>query len=83
MPTYDYLCTTCDTRFESQHSVRAPHPVCPACGGSVRRLFLTAPAVHGHMARGRELAVNSLDPGTMQPTGAHGANCPCCRRTPG
>lgn len=82
MPSYDYLCTACNTRFESQHPVQAPYPACPSCGSNVRKLFLKAPAVHGYMARGRERAVNSLEPGSMQSAGAHGANCPCCRRTP-
>jgi len=74
MPTYDYRCVRCRTQFEVRHGLAAPAPVCPQCGGEVRRLIRTAPAVHGHMARGRELAVRSLEPRRA----GHGPDCPCC-----
>jgi putative FmdB family regulatory protein len=74
MPTYDYACPSCGQRFEARHSLSDPAPPCPACGSDPQRLILSAPAVHGHMAHGREAAVRSL-----QPQGhAHGKDCPCC-----
>jgi putative FmdB family regulatory protein len=60
MPTYDYKCTQCYTQFEVLHSIHECSPKCPACGGTVKKLFLSPPAVHGYMAYGRELAMRSL-----------------------
>lgn len=76
MPTYDYCCKQCGLEFEVQHAMTAPLPTCRHCGGAVRRLILSAPAVHGQMAQGREKAARTLEP-TPAPTG-HGPGCPCC-----
>lgn len=70
MPTYDYRCNQCHDQFEVHHRVSAPAPTCRRCGGETRRIYLTAPAVHGAMARGRELAVESLP--------QCGKGCRCC-----
>ena len=75
MPSYDYYCQRCSTQFEARHPIATPRPPCPGCGGAVRLVFLHAPAVHGHMARGRELAVRTLEP---PPDARHGPHCPCC-----
>ncbi len=74
MPLYDYRCASCDTRFEARHAMSEVAPRCPRCGAEARLIFVTAPAVHGHMARGRQLAAQSLEP---QPA-SHGPGCPCC-----
>jgi len=76
MPSYDYRCTRCHSQFEARHAMTAARPPCPSCGGAAELMFLSAPAVHGHMARGRELAVRSLEP--RQHSGGHGPGCPCC-----
>lgn|GEM_PF-1064151 len=76
MPTYDYRCAVCKRVFEATHSVSAKRPQCPHCEGSVERIFLFAPAVHGYMARGREEAARTLEPKTT--ISGHGPNCPCC-----
>jgi len=40
MPTYDYICTDCNYKFEHFHSMSdEPIRVCPNCGGTVRRLI--------------------------------------------
>ena len=40
MPTYEYECRSCQHRFEKFQSMsEAPVRVCPACGGSVRRVI--------------------------------------------
>ena len=40
MPTYEYECRTCQHRFEKFQSMSEdPVRVCPACGGSVRRVI--------------------------------------------
>ena len=70
MPTYDYQCRNCDTCFESMHAIAAVAPDCPACGGTVRRILLSAPAVHGPMAGGREQAMRALP--------ECGKGCRCC-----
>jgi putative FmdB family regulatory protein len=77
MPTYDYHCTNCNVTFEATHGISARRPLCPQCGGSANQVFLTAPAVHGYMAHGRELAARSLEP--KQTEKGHGPGCPCCR----
>lgn len=70
MPTYDYRCILCHTDFEAHHGLSAPAPACHRCGGEARRVYLSAPAVHGAMARGRDLAVRSLP--------ECGKGCRCC-----
>jgi putative FmdB family regulatory protein len=76
MPTYDYRCTKCGFTFAATHGIAARRPLCTHCGAVTEQIFLTAPAVHGSMARGRELAARSLDP--RPATRGHGAGCPCC-----
>ena len=40
MPTYQYACTACDERLEAVQSFTdAPLTECPACGGSLRKVF--------------------------------------------
>lgn len=40
MPTYDYKCLACDTRFEQFQGITAPAiEACPECGGKVKRLI--------------------------------------------
>jgi putative FmdB family regulatory protein len=40
MPTYEYECRACQHRFEKFQSMSEdPVRVCPACGGSVRRVI--------------------------------------------
>ena len=47
MPTYDYECLECQTRFEARHAIAEEAPACASCGGEARRLILSSPAVHG------------------------------------
>jgi putative FmdB family regulatory protein len=70
MPTYDYRCNVCQTQFEANHRLSTPAPVCHRCGGETRRVYLSAPAVHGAMARGRDIAAKSLP--------QCGKGCRCC-----
>ncbi len=76
MPIYDYRCPRCATSFEATHRIGADPPACPQCGGPTGRVYLTAPAIHGVMARGREAAMRSLEP--QPPMAGHGLGCPCC-----
>ena len=77
MPTYDYLCTQCKLQFETRHSINAPNPNCPACGSATEKVILSAPATHGNMARGRDLAIRSLQPKTDQINHVHVPGCGC------
>jgi putative FmdB family regulatory protein len=70
MPTYDYRCRDCGTEFESFQRIGARAPACRACGGRTEKLLLTAPAIHGAMAAGREAAMRSLP--------ECGKGCRCC-----
>ncbi len=46
MPTYEYECTACQTRFERfQKFTDAPVTECPECGGAVRRVIFPAGVV--------------------------------------
>ena len=79
MPTYDYRCLRCETPFEASHAISEPAPDCPNCGGRVEKTILTAPATHGQMARGRELAMRSLlTSRTNAGSNGHGPGCSCC-----
>lgn len=77
MPTYDYLCTECKLQFEIRHSISAPNPNCTACGSVTERIITSAPAMHGNMARGRDLAMYSLQPESSQVDHVHGPGCGC------
>lgn len=79
MPTYDYRCCECGTPFEASHAMNEHAPDCPSCGGRAEKAILVAPAMHGHMARGRELAMRSLLTSRSKagPNG-HGPGCSCC-----
>ena len=79
MPTYDYQCTECKLRFEIRHPINAPKPNCSACCGVTEKLILFAPATHGNMARGRDLAMRTLQPKSNQIKHVHGSGCECSR----
>lgn len=70
MPTYSYFCERCEKSFTAMHSVSAEKPPCPVCKGKVERRILSPPATHGRMARGRELAMRSLE--TSKDKSGHG-----------
>lgn len=80
MPTYDYLCTDCKLQFEARHPINMPSPNCLKCGCKTEKIILFAPAAHGNMARGRDLAMLSLQPKPIQVKHIHGPECGC-RRT--
>jgi putative FmdB family regulatory protein len=79
MPLYDYRCNACGTLFEVQQRMHSASPRCPACGATTTKEFHAAPAVHGDMARGRESAVQSLQPLESASTHKHGPDCGCSR----
>lgn len=70
MPLYDFECFECHAMFERMQRAPVPEPLCPACGGATRRAYLSAPAIHGAAAVGREQAVRSLP--------QCGKGCRCC-----
>jgi putative FmdB family regulatory protein len=40
MPTYEYVCTSCDQRTEAVQAFSDPPlTVCPTCGGELRKVF--------------------------------------------
>jgi putative FmdB family regulatory protein len=47
MPTYDYKCTKCGEPHQARLSMSDPKPACPACGGELKQVIITAPAVSG------------------------------------
>ena len=43
MPTYEYLCRECSHRFETWQKISdEPLTICPACGGTIRRVLFPA-----------------------------------------
>lgn len=68
MPTYDYHCDTCETDFSAMHKIEEPAPICPNCGGPVKKK-ISAPAVHGAAER-------SVSAGTA--AAAHGCGAGAC-----
>ena len=81
MPSYDYYCPVCQTRFQARHAMNAEPPACAVCGNPPVRVILSAPAVHGHMARGREAASRTFEQQASKT--AHGPGCPCCSKHSG
>ena len=77
MPTYDYLCKECKLQFEAHHSIKAPNPNCLECGCATEKVILSAPVTHGSMARGRDLAIRSLQPKLSQSKHIHRPNYRC------
>lgn len=77
MPLYDYRCQDCHGQFEAQHPIEAHSPACPVCGGRAEKVILSAPAMHGHMSQGRELAMKSLEPKPGTRPHSHGPGCQC------
>jgi putative FmdB family regulatory protein len=70
MPTYEYDCNACNTRFELEQSMRdEPISKCPHCGGSVRRVF----SLNSVIFKGS--GFYSTDNGTKKP--AESAPAPC------
>jgi putative FmdB family regulatory protein len=46
MPLYDYKCTQCGKVTEVRHGFNESHAdPCPACGGTMQRVFSAAPIV--------------------------------------
>lgn len=70
MPIYDYQCSACRGHFEARRAISADAPNCPQCGGPSMRTILSAPVIHGAMARGRDLAARSIP--------ECGKGCRCC-----
>jgi len=77
MPIYDYLCTECKLQFEVRHSINAPKPTCSVCGSGLEKIIISAPAMHGNMARGRDLAVRSLHTKNEYVNHIHSPGCGC------
>lgn len=80
MPTYNYQCVKCNLQIKKNNKIYDVTPDCPACGGKTEKIFLSAPAIHGHMARGRELAIESLHPRSGDGR-IHGMSCGCGNHT--
>src|SRR2546421_3542716 len=71
MPTYEYVCSSCDHRFETwQKMTDEPLTTCPECGSHIRRVFFPAGIVfkgHGFYktdhGKGAVLASNGSENG--------------------
>jgi putative FmdB family regulatory protein len=46
LPTYDYECTCCPSKFELKRGFHDDSPVsCPKCGGKARKVFSSVPII--------------------------------------
>ncbi len=46
MPTYEYECNCCSSRFEKRKSFNeTPEACCPTCGGQAERIFTPVPII--------------------------------------
>src|SRR6266567_5902909 len=85
MPTYEYVCSSCDHRFETwQKMTDEPLTACPECGSPIRRVFFPAGIVfkghgfyktdHGNgaapAANGSENGQKKSESGTAETTAA-------------
>lgn len=73
MPTYDFRCQSCNTRFERHQSMTdATLPECPQCGGSVQRLISAGVGfiVKGGGSRSMDVPMGGCCGGPM------GGSCP-------
>lgn len=74
MPTYEYLCESCASRFDRLQRMSAP-PLeqCPSCGGPVRRVLAPGAAILTS-SPGRDRL------GSRHSSGACEHEQPCCGR---
>jgi|APLak6261663543_1056040.scaffolds.fasta_scaffold29227_2 putative FmdB family regulatory protein len=77
MPTYDYHCESCCSDMEFRHPVNGNAPECHRCGTIMKKRILSAPAVHGYMAAGRNQAMASLHRPLEEASHRHGPGCGC------
>ena len=79
MPVYDYACDACGpfTVLRPMEEFREPC-ICPSCGASAPRAFLTAPALGMDSRRRRAVATNERSAHEPRSSVAHGAGCACC-----
>jgi len=67
MPTYEYLCASCNHRFERFQSITdESHANCPSCGEPAKRLISVGAGI--------------IVKGTKSAQTACGQDVPCCGR---
>lgn len=76
MPTYEYECKKCNTRFEKFHSISAtPVKKCPECKGPVRLLISGGAGIIS-----KTTISGSAPPPCAQGMGCSGGACPMAGR---
>lgn len=85
MPTYEYVCDSCENRFEIMQRMKDdPVKVCPKCGESVRRVLSGG---IGISFKGSGFYVNDSGSGTSSGSSSssgsgkkasHDSSCSCC-----
>lgn len=63
MPIFDFQCQQCTEVFEVMCKSTDKAQPCPHCGSNQVKKLLSAPAIHGEMAKGRDVAMQSLTTG--------------------
>jgi putative FmdB family regulatory protein len=79
MPTYEYECKACGSRFERFQSITAePVKDCPECGGSVHRLIGAGAAVLSKSANPPPMPSCGQQPFCGPEAPCFGGEPPCC-----
>ncbi len=80
MPTYEYECTCCPSKFELKRGFHEEGPVsCPGCGGKAKRRFSSVPIIFKGSgfyvtdSRGGESFVSGSNPAGDKPAAADAA----------
>jgi putative FmdB family regulatory protein len=84
LPTYEFECTRCPSRFELKRGFHEEGPVsCPGCGGKAKRRFSSVPIIFKGSgfyvtdSRGGDSFVSGSNPDEPKPTTAEaGAPAP-------
>ena len=75
MPIYEFVCMTCEARFEELVSLDAADPSCPDCGATKVARQLSVFAAHGASVDAQ--AAPSLGGGGAGFGGCCGGGCGC------
>lgn len=75
MPTYEYVCDSCDLELEVEQSMKdKPLSVCPNCAGVLRRIF----SPNSIIFKGNGFYSTDTRPACAKPEESQGASCATC-----
>jgi len=65
MPVYEYICATCNHKFDYYHKIQNEDPPgCPKCGNKVKKIFsLNGIDIHGLLVKSRKDSAELMSKG--------------------